>query len=224
MIKPLNDVIRKQFNSAAIDYEHITNLYAKSRRFAILKHWAKGSCLEIGAGTGEFAKLLEKDHRVIATDIAENMVRIAKAKGLIAIVADAEKLPFKNRTFDTIIASEVIYYLDNPEKFLKEAYRILKPHGLLLLTSTSNSAKYIVFFRTLLRKLGLQTMYFDDGVSDFITGIKLRLLLQKNKFNIEEERKIIFLPFHIFHLFNMFIEKTPLKIFCAFLIVKARKG
>lgn len=51
------------------------------------------------------------------------------------IVADAFHLPFKNETFDAVIASEIIEHLGDPQAFLAALPRILSPGGVLVITT-----------------------------------------------------------------------------------------
>lgn len=52
------------------------------------------------------------------------------------------KLPLPDSTADVVIALAVIEHLDKPRTFLREIRRILKPNGLVLLTTPSNRAKW----------------------------------------------------------------------------------
>ena len=49
-------------------------------------------------------------------------------------LADAENLPFENESFDTFMLIEIIEHLKNPDRVLNEAFRILKPNGIGLIT------------------------------------------------------------------------------------------
>lgn len=49
-------------------------------------------------------------------------------------VADATKLPFKAKTFDIILATEVIEHITKLNDFIAGVYRVLKPNGVLLIT------------------------------------------------------------------------------------------
>lgn len=57
--------------------------------------------------------------------------------GLRISQLNAESLPFPDASFDTVILLEAIYYLPNPEAFLREAARVLRPAGTLLLSSVN---------------------------------------------------------------------------------------
>ena len=48
------------------------------------------------------------------------------------VVADAHRMPFRDRTFDTVVASQVFEHLHNPREAAVEAARVLRPGGRLL--------------------------------------------------------------------------------------------
>lgn len=50
---------------------------------------------------------------------------------------DAQALPFPDSSFDTVILLEAIYYLPSPEEFLREAARVLRPSGTLLISTVN---------------------------------------------------------------------------------------
>lgn len=62
------------------------------------------------------------------------------------IVGNVEMtLPFKDNTFDLVIAHGVIEHLKNPYSFLDEVRRVLKPSGTLSLVTDNASFFYIYF-------------------------------------------------------------------------------
>ena len=222
--KYANKDFGKIFDSVAERYDKISNDYAVSRRIEFFRKWAKGKCLEVGVGSWEIAKALLNQHEVMATDISPEMIKVVKKKlGIKAYVADAEKLPFKDKIFDTIIAAEMIYYLDQPEAFLAEGNRVLKNKGRLLISSATKIAEIYDTLRAILRKLGFSGMYFDDKNRQFMDTKQITVLLQQNGFRIKRTEKTIVLPFKIFDPVNRFLEKTPLKYLSSFIYVYAEK-
>jgi len=225
MKKPSNLEIKSIFDKVASAYNEISNPYAVFRRKSIIAEWAKGRCLEVGAGTGEISRMLSKDHQVVATDISPQMVREIQKHGIESKVCDAEKLPFKDNSFDSVIAAEVIFYLDHPGKFISETHRILTPEGRLLLSSANDTiAKAYVTFRTFLRMIGFKKgMYCDDKVNTFMTSRTIRELLGNHKFRVVEEKKILILPVKFLDPINKMLEKTPLKHCGIFILTWAEK-
>ena len=207
--KPTNTEFKEIFDSAARKYDAVSNPYAVFRRRNFFVAHARGDCLEVGAGTGEIALALKRaGHRVVATDISSNMVSEIQKKGIEAHACDAEKLPFADGTFDTVVGAEMIYYLDNPDAFLQEVHRVLRQGGVLLLFSATNRAKFFDRVRGVLRVLGVGGTYFDDKAHEFIRPKALSHLLQKKQFRVLSMRRMIILPYRIIHVINLVFEKV----------------
>jgi len=225
--KPTNSEFKNIFDKVAVQYDEISNPYLVETRKKILGGWAKGKCLEVGAGTGEISKFLSAQHQVVSTDIAPGMVEEIRKRGLEAYECDAEKLPFEDNSFDSVISAEMLFYLDNPDKFLAEASRVLRPGGRLLISGASNfPVKLYDRLRSFFRALGLKKgMYFEeDTLREFMTFPKIRTLLQKNHFQIIEEKQTPILPIAGFAALNQALEKTPLKRLGIFIFVFAQKN
>ncbi len=98
--------------------------------------------LEIGCGTGGFlVAAKEKFKHVIGIDIAFRWLIIAKKRldelnlDVPLICACAEALPFKEETFDLIVAENVLEHVRGQEDMLKECRRLLNSDGVLFLTT-----------------------------------------------------------------------------------------
>jgi SAM-dependent methyltransferase len=114
-------------------YRAYCNIYGKL--FALLLE-VPMNCrlLDVGCNSGELALMFKERNlcHVTAIDISPELVAKAQSKGIDVLCADAEKLPFKNGTFDCVHLSEVIEHSYAPDKILKEIRRVLKPGGLLV--------------------------------------------------------------------------------------------
>lgn len=90
--------------------------------------------LDVGCNSGEMMKMLQdyKGCTTYGVDVSKEAIRIARKKGLKVKNASAEKLPFKDATFDVVILREVLVHIHEPVKALKEIRRVLKPEGFLL--------------------------------------------------------------------------------------------
>lgn len=109
--------------------------------FENLELKGKEKVLEIGCGRGFYLKTLKTvwpDLRVIGIDINQKYLDKARAfLGSLDVkltVGDATKLPFKNQTFDRIIASEVLEHIVDDERAISEIYRVLRPRGIAIIT------------------------------------------------------------------------------------------
>lgn len=224
MGKPSNQEFRDIFNTAASEYDASINPYALSRRISFITEHAHGTCLEVGAGTGEITRALSKIHEVTATDLSPKMVEeIRKKLHIPTVVCDAQELPFPDASFDTVVCGEAIYYLDEPERFIAEAYRVLRPGGTLLITFASSMTTLYDRIRTLLRVLGFGSMYFDDRMHTYPSVAHVRRLIRDNGFLVAEEKRLIIIPAGSFDTLNRILEKTPLKYVAAFAALKATK-
>ena len=99
--------------------------------------------MEIGAGLGEnTSKLIEMSFNICATDLSSNSVKFMrkkffKKKNFTTMVADMEKLPFKNESFDVICSAGSLSYGNN-NIVMNELYRVLKIGGSLIIVDSLN--------------------------------------------------------------------------------------
>jgi ubiquinone/menaquinone biosynthesis C-methylase UbiE len=111
--------------------------------FSFIKKLKKNKLLEIGAGTGENTlRLIKMKFSICATDISPRSVEVlnkkySKYKNFSSKVADMEKLPFKNDSFDVICSAGSLSYGDN-NLVMNEIYRVLKFGGVVVLVDSLN--------------------------------------------------------------------------------------
>lgn len=100
---------------------------------------ARGKVLEVGAGTGINFPLYQQCDEVFALEpnpfmVEKAEVRRKQASVPITIMAGkAEKLPFTDEQFDTIVVTLVLCSVEDPRQALIEMKRVLKPNGTILL-------------------------------------------------------------------------------------------
>jgi ubiquinone/menaquinone biosynthesis C-methylase UbiE len=107
-----------------------------ARRAALLAG-ARGRVLELGAGTGlnlpHYPPQLE---RLVLTEPEEPMRRRlherAGGRAVTIVAAPAERLPFEDASFDTVVATLTLCTVDDLPTALAEARRVLVPGGRLL--------------------------------------------------------------------------------------------
>jgi len=103
----------------------------ESEVFAMKKFIPKsGKGLEIGVGTGRFAVPCGIK---IGVEPAKAMADRARRRGIEVYEAKAEKLPLQAASFDFVLMVTVLCFLKNPLKTLKEATRVLKPGGHMII-------------------------------------------------------------------------------------------
>ncbi|EFK97394.1 protein containing methyltransferase domain [sediment metagenome] len=87
--------------------------------------------VDAGCGTGQVMSIAKNFPITIGFDISHSMLAIAHAKGHRVLLADASNIPVVSGSVDVITACAVLHHLPDPMQFLTEAFRALKPGGML---------------------------------------------------------------------------------------------
>jgi len=119
--------------------ENIDMLYT---RYKWASQFIQGKdVLEVACGAGQgLGFLAKKAKRVVGGDVDSEIVGRAidyYQKRVEILQFDAHQIPFKDNSFDVIILFEAIYYIKEPDKFLKECRRVLRKNGLVLLCTAN---------------------------------------------------------------------------------------
>ncbi len=93
--------------------------------------------VDVGGGSGVLAKLLGDTNAVVSSDISLKCVKNARKLDARTrgVVNDAMNLPYSDASADVVACVELIEHLTDPDKCLSEIQRILKPGGILVLTT-----------------------------------------------------------------------------------------
>lgn len=145
-----------------------------------------GRTLDVGCGSKPYAGLYRSDEYIgLEIDTPQN--RLSKNADYFY---DGNSFPFADASFDSIVANEVFEHVFNPDQFLNEAARVLKDGGLVLMTMPFVWDEH-------------EQPYDFARYSSF--GIKA--LLEKQGFEVVEQRKSMDDIRVIFQLLNAYIFK-----------------
>ena len=135
-------LMRAMFDTVAPRYDFFTRTfsYGMDRRWKLMgverAHLPpRPTVLDLASGTGDFSLLIARhypDARIIAVDLTERMLRLARKRGLrSAVCADAAVLPFPAGTFDCVFIGYGLRNFPNLRKALDEIQRVVRPGGML---------------------------------------------------------------------------------------------
>ena len=140
--------VARMFADLAPEYDRmnavITFGLAQSwRRELVRRALPAGRCLDLGCGTGDLTQAILWDDpgaRLSGFDLTTNMLKGARARlaksGRMARAAlvqgDAERLPFGNGTFDTVVSAFLMRNVGDRAAAYREIARVLKPGGRFL--------------------------------------------------------------------------------------------
>lgn len=120
----------------------------------ILSKTKPSEILDIATGTGDFAISLSKikPKKIIGIDISKGMIDIGKKKlkskkldsFIDFMIADSEKIPFENNSFDAITVAFGVRNFENLQIGLAEMFRVLRPNGKTIILEFSKPKKFPV--------------------------------------------------------------------------------
>ena len=119
--------------------------FHRERFLDLLPTTVDGPVLDVGCGEGRLTRELRSNGwRIAGIDASPRMIELASEADPEGDyrVADAAALPFDDRAFDLVIAFMSLQDVDDPERAIAEAVRVLRPGGLLCaaITHPLNSA------------------------------------------------------------------------------------
>ncbi|GIU82703.1 MAG: bifunctional demethylmenaquinone methyltransferase/2-methoxy-6-polyprenyl-1,4-benzoquinol methylase UbiE [Acidobacteria bacterium] len=163
--------------------------------------------LDVACGTGDLAIEMKKygKAKIIGTDFCRPMLEIAKRKNLKNQISipyvegDGLNLPFSESSFDAVTIAFGLRNFSNWEKGLKEAYRVLKIGGKLLVLEFSTPVVpgfkqlFNFYFNRILPAIGgiisgsrIAYEYLPDSVSKFPNQQQLAEMMKKVGFKSVE--------------------------------------
>lgn len=200
--------------------------------------------LDAGCGNGrDFIILLEHIQTIVGIDFSQGMVAKAKIKAgrvlegqhIHLAMADVTRIPLRNSSFDFIACSEVLEHVPDWKKALLEFHRLLKPGGMLIVSTPNRISMY-----GLTRYLGRLLIGTKHPYDKWKSYRELRNALRAAGFEIIDAKGSCYLPGDIsyyqpfksiivqllrpFHLLDKTISgRWPFKLFGYGITVKCKK-
>lgn len=156
-----------------------------------LPKYAKGKLADLGCGN---VPLYGAYKHLVSENICTDWPNSAHQNQYLDVSCDLnQSLPFSSDEFDTIIISEVLEHISNPEGIWSEMARILKPHGKIILS--------VPFFYKI-----------HEAPFDFYryTEFALQNFAEKNKLKVLELHSFGGLPEILTDIFSKNLNKLPL--------------
>lgn len=143
VLKKRQDRMRAFFDSMAgrLGHDYVPGKSWKGLTAAFLRLLPPMAIADLGAGDGSSALLLSRSAvRVIAVDSSERMLEVgreqAERSGIKNVefrLGDMERVPIDDASVDLAFFSQSLHHAPHPERAVREAWRILRPAGRILI-------------------------------------------------------------------------------------------
>jgi SAM-dependent methyltransferase len=142
--------------------------------------------LDLGCGDGQLTMRLKKSGAdVVGVDASPSMVEAARARGIDAQQAPAEKLPFPAGTFDAVFSNAALHWVRGQDAMMNEVRRVLRSGGRFVaeMGGHGNIAAIRVAFMAVLARHGFG--HREDGVNYYPTPERYTRRLEQRGFTVE---------------------------------------
>ncbi|MCA1951848.1 MAG: metalloregulator ArsR/SmtB family transcription factor [Hyphomicrobiales bacterium] len=164
---------------------HVPEAEVEAAILALLGGEPAGAVLDLGTGTGRMLEMLAPGaSRAVGLDVSPAMLAVARvnldAAGLKHVQlrqGDAYALPPDLQRFDLVILHQVLHYLDDPARAVREAARALRPGGRLLIVDLAPHQEEALRERHAHRRLGFSPAEIESFLAEAgLAGEASRLL------------------------------------------------
>ena len=113
-----------------------------------LRRSVPGRVLDIGCGTGFLTSRMRDDlspQPIVGCDFSRGMLRRAakKSPDIPWVRGDAQRLPFRDASFGTVVSTEAFHWFPDQDAALSEFFRVLEPKGRLLVALINPPAAWL---------------------------------------------------------------------------------
>jgi ubiquinone/menaquinone biosynthesis C-methylase UbiE/DNA-binding transcriptional ArsR family regulator len=182
------DAAQIYFARIARDWDRLGSLHASDEAIerevlAAVGESKVGALLDLGTGTGRMLQLLSgRTSRCVGVDASHAMLQVARANlekaGLSRIElrqGDAYALSLTGERFDIVLVHQVLHFLDDPGRALREAARVLAPGGHLIIVDFAPHELEFLRSEQAHRRLG----FSDDEMRRWLAEAGLDLELTR---------------------------------------------
>lgn len=178
----------------AMDHSAVNRIFVADFLAAFLPCASDLPILDMGTGTAQIPIELCRQYsgaQVVAVDLAENMLKLARENvarvGLedrIRLVhCDAKGLHFGDHTFAAVISNSIVHHIPEPFHVLAELVRVVKPNGMIFvrdLLRPEDDATVQQLVRTYAGDANRhQQQMFDDSLRAALTLAEIRTLVAR---------------------------------------------
>ncbi len=145
---------REVWEAAADDYDHVMSRFERAF-VGDAREWigarAQGRVLEVAVGTGRSLPFYPTGVQLVGVDLSPRMLAQTRARAAELGIpielheGDAERLPFPDGSFDTVVSELALCSIPRPDAAIAEFARVLVPGGTLLLLDHVSSTWPPVF-------------------------------------------------------------------------------
>lgn len=136
---------------------------------------ADGYLLDIAGGTGFLAAQLRKRFaRVVLVDLSQQMLAVARKRGLAGLQGSALALPFASNSFVAVVCTDALHHIKDSDSVIREMSRVLRSNGRVVIQEFHIKGVFgLIFFL-------LERLFVDR--SQFLTPDELKALMAKHGF------------------------------------------
>lgn len=170
-------------------------IYRLNRRtkeviYSIQKYFSGTPSIVVDLGTADglmlsMIKNAFPSAKCIGIELSRELIETNTNRGITLLQSNVNSLPISNDTTDIVVATAVIEHLPAPEKMLQEAMRVLRPDGLMILTSPDP------FWERVATMVG---HLHDEQHCNVMSSRKLVPLFKEIGYEIIEQKKFMLSP------------------------------
>jgi SAM-dependent methyltransferase len=142
--------------------------------------------LDLGCGDGRLTeRIVAAGALVEGVDASPTMIEAARGRGLKAVEAKAEKLPFATVEFDAVFSNAALHWVRDQDAMMAEVHRVLKPGGRFVaeMGGHGNIAAIRVGLMAVLARHGYADR--EDGINYYPTPEIYQQRLERHGFSVE---------------------------------------